>query len=279
MVNIYKITNNINQKVYIGQTILSIEERFKKHKKNSSYLKLKHLPLYQAFNKYKFENFSIELLEKIKIEKADEREIYWISYYNSYNSGGYNATLGGMGNRRITKNKKNYKNNKLYYTCLDCGKLVTKKNSRCIKCSNIIRTKPVPIEKELLKSLIRKETFVDISKMFNVSEKVVLKWCKKYNLPFRKKDINNITDENWNSNNYIVEIKEKIISEKNKPIPVYQYSKENNFIQKFPSSAEAARWLEKEGYVNGNLSGVRSHIREVITGKRKTAHGFIWKNL
>ena len=32
-------------------------------------------------------------------------------------------------------------------------------------------------------------TFVDISKIYNVSDKTISKWCKKYGLPYRKKDL------------------------------------------------------------------------------------------
>ena len=60
--------------------------------------------------------------------------------------------------------------------------------------------------------------------------------------------------------------------------PVKQYDKQGNYIQSFPSYAAAAQWLEDNGYVKGNLNGVRSHIGEVCKGKRKTAYKFIWKN-
>ena len=53
---IYKITNNINQKSYIGKTERSIEVRYKEHLRHRNYL---NLPLYKAFNKYGIENFSI----------------------------------------------------------------------------------------------------------------------------------------------------------------------------------------------------------------------------
>ena len=44
-------------------------------------------------------------------------------------------------------------------------------------------------------------------------------------------------------------------------------------VNYFESYADAARWLLKEGYANGNASGIRSHIGEVCKGKRKTAYG------
>lgn len=55
----------------------------------------KNHPLYMAMRKYGIENFIIEPIEECKQDKLNEREIYWIKYYNSYGTSGYNATLGG----------------------------------------------------------------------------------------------------------------------------------------------------------------------------------------
>lgn len=92
---IYKITNDINQKVYIGQTSKSIEERWSEHKADYAYNK-KNRPLYSAMLKYGFSHFHIEQIEECSQKDVQEREIYWIAYYNSYHNG-YNATKGGEG--------------------------------------------------------------------------------------------------------------------------------------------------------------------------------------
>ena len=92
MIGIYKITNKINGKVYIGQSI-DIKRRWKDHRthyKNGKY------PLYFAMIKYGIENFSFEVIEECEKEKLNDREIYWISFYNSNNkNNGYNLTNGG----------------------------------------------------------------------------------------------------------------------------------------------------------------------------------------
>lgn len=105
---IYKITNKINNKVYIGQTTLSIEQRWKYHVQDclSGKVNVEKRPLYEAMLKYGLENFSIELIEEVQdICELDAREIYYIKQYNSYigfeNSNGYNATLGGKSKRKI----------------------------------------------------------------------------------------------------------------------------------------------------------------------------------
>lgn len=90
---IYKITNNINQKSYIGKTMRDIDTRYKEHIRHSQYI---DLPLYRAFNKYGIENFTISQIEECDNNILDNREIYWINYYKTY-SNGYNCTAGGEG--------------------------------------------------------------------------------------------------------------------------------------------------------------------------------------
>ena len=92
---IYKITNDINDKIYIGKTAFQIEKRFKEHCQDSQRY-YENRPLYNAMNKYGIEHFKIEEIEQCNDEQSNEREQYWIKYYDSYNNG-YNATLGGEG--------------------------------------------------------------------------------------------------------------------------------------------------------------------------------------
>ena len=90
---IYKITNDINNKIYIGKTTRTLEVRFKEHCNNTSGCKS---ILYNAICKYGKEHFIIEKIEECEEDKLNERERYWIQYYNSYEQG-YNLTTGGDG--------------------------------------------------------------------------------------------------------------------------------------------------------------------------------------
>lgn len=94
---IYIIKNTINIKVYIGFTTMQIKERFKNHLKPSTIKKRGSYKIYNAIQKYDKKNFYIELIEdNIPVDKLNEREIYWIAYYDSYKNG-YNTTKGGNG--------------------------------------------------------------------------------------------------------------------------------------------------------------------------------------
>ena len=88
---IYKITNKINGKCYIGQTT-DYKRRFQEHK-SCGYGNENNKLLYYAFRKYGIDNFDFEVIEE-KTEKYNEKEKYWISYYDSFENG-YNMTEGG----------------------------------------------------------------------------------------------------------------------------------------------------------------------------------------
>lgn len=108
MMGIYKIENLINGKVYIGQSV-HIKKRWREHIAilNFPLLQIYKRPLYQSFIKYGLENFSFNIIEQCSKDLLNEREIYWIKYYNSCiywpNSNGYNLTIGGEGNTKITE--------------------------------------------------------------------------------------------------------------------------------------------------------------------------------
>ena len=126
IVYIYKITNNINGKCYIGQTSKTIEERWKEHINNSKRKNRKKNYLQNAILKYGKENFSIEEIEKCDISKLDEKEIYWIKFYDSFHNA-YNCTLGGDGGKILELDEdkviakyqelKNLKKTGAYFEC------------------------------------------------------------------------------------------------------------------------------------------------------------------
>ena len=98
---IYKIVNDINDKIYIGQTSRTIEERWKEHIKDSKNL---NYYLYASIRKHGIKHFKISKIEKYEsddksklLDILNEREVFWIDYFDAYHNG-YNQTLGGQNN-------------------------------------------------------------------------------------------------------------------------------------------------------------------------------------
>ena len=100
MAYIYKITNTLNNKSYIGKTEkLEPEKRWNEHLHNYKRTYTNKRPLYEALKKYGPDKFLFEILEET--DQPNEREIHYIALYNTYKEG-YNATIGGDGNSYIT---------------------------------------------------------------------------------------------------------------------------------------------------------------------------------
>lgn len=90
VIGIYKITNKLNNKIYIGQSN-NIQRRFSEHQTKGS---ISRIPVDVAIQKYGKENFSFEVIEECPLNELNEKESYWINYYNSITDG-YNCSIGG----------------------------------------------------------------------------------------------------------------------------------------------------------------------------------------
>lgn len=93
LIGIYKITNKINGKSYIGQSI-DIVQRWRSHRIKAYNTAEYNYPLYRAIRKYGIENFTFEVIQECSKEQLNELEQYYINYFNTF-SDGYNQTLGG----------------------------------------------------------------------------------------------------------------------------------------------------------------------------------------
>jgi group I intron endonuclease len=90
MIGIYKITNKINNKAYVGWSN-NIERRFKEHQTCGG---RSRIPLDLAIQKYGINNFTYEIIEECSIEELNERETYWITTLETHLTG-YNCNTGG----------------------------------------------------------------------------------------------------------------------------------------------------------------------------------------
>lgn len=100
---VYKITNKINGKIYIGKTESPLNERWSDHLSTAKTKNIGYSYIHKAINKYGKENFSIEIMEEVfSTELCKEKEVYWIALLKTnackYPNGiGYNLTDGGEG--------------------------------------------------------------------------------------------------------------------------------------------------------------------------------------
>ena len=115
MAYIYSITNNINQKKYIGKTSQTNPyTRWKQHLQHAkakdttvAYSSIHTMPIVRAISKHGESNFKFRVLEECTEESVNEREEHYIRKYNTADGAGYNCTYGGDG---IKKPKKYWSN-------------------------------------------------------------------------------------------------------------------------------------------------------------------------
>ena len=94
---VYKITNLVDGKCYVGKTKREIGQRFKEHQNADSCIG-------EAIRKYGAENFKIEVIEKCATaNKLEIREKYWIKKFNTQFPNGYNLVSGRLGNPKYKK--------------------------------------------------------------------------------------------------------------------------------------------------------------------------------
>ena len=97
---IYKLTNTVNGKAYVGLTTKTVEERFKEHC-NSKYV------IGKAIRKYGKDSFTVETLETVNdINKLGDYERFYIWLYDTIAPNGYNLTDGGESGFKMSEESK-----------------------------------------------------------------------------------------------------------------------------------------------------------------------------
>ena len=239
---IYITTNHINGKMYIGQ------KKYDKNNKWKSYLG-SGIALKRAIKKYGESNFSKDIIEECETkETLDEREKYWIDYYNAVESDDfYNIASGGDGGNTIVgysdEQLKEYKQRK---SQIHKNTVLKGEDSPCSKLTE----KEV---KEIISLLIDNVYTCDIAKKYDVKTSTIddiyfhRTWSeltKNIVFPSRKNN------------------KSRYIGKK-----VIQYDLNLKYINEYESAREAEK-ITGIGY---------KMISRVCNGQRPYTHGYIFK--
>lgn len=264
---IYKIWNEVNDNLYIGQTICALQQRWQKHLRDS---KERDTHLYFAMRKYGVEKFHIEQIEEVPDIALDEREKYWISYYNSYYDG-YNSTFGGEG--RPTSDITFEEVEGLWKQGYGISEIV-----------DILGTTKTVVRNRIYKSELysdeeaerrgRKNLYVKKQKGI-IQKTLDGKFIAYYESGVQAQEktgidrraISQALRNAGKSGGYVWEYAD--INQRNKSTSraVSQYSKEGKLLKTFNSVAEASK----------QTSVPTSGIYATCNGKQKTSGGYIWK--
>ena len=281
---IYKIENLFNHKIYIGQSI-NIEARFKKHKSCKD-----NFLIHKAIQKYGKENFSFDIIELCNQEELNEREIYWIDFYqscilNGLNKG-YNMNYGGSNGEGLKKGQpvEQYSLSGEYIktypsarqASLELG-ILPSSISNCIngksKTGGGYQWKKVNSDKIIssisnndkifYSKVIKYDLDGNILKVYNNLKEAAL------DINGSKSGICKACRKKVSYLNFLWKYEDdeqSLIIPKNK-FKIGQYDLDNNLINIFDSISQAGR----------ETSTSISNISAVCKGKRKTANNFIWK--
>jgi len=270
MAYIYKITNNINSKVYIGQTIKSVSERFSQHQYTARKIienpKLPqenrrfNMPIARAMAKHGIDNFFIEVVEECSLEQLDEKEIYWIHFFHSYDPQfGYNATLGGQ---------------------------LTRENVHISEANDIIKAfnegKSIRELKEIFHH--KDATILTLLRYYGaINDQTQLTNGRYISLPLQQlvidlykesHSIQSVADKTIFGVDMIKSILQSNGIAINRYLQIAQYDMNDNLIHVYNSQSEAGRMMAEQYHCSAK--GAANHISECCRDKRKTAVGFKW---
>ena len=198
MGNIYIIRNTINDKVYVGQTKLTVAQRFAIHVKPSYVKNRGNNPMYKDIAKYGKECFYAELLEdNVPDSEMDDREMYYIEKYDSIRKG-YNIRAGGKGGKSLMPKERQLAKFLLFVGAserkiAELMKVHPVTIQRMCKEMGIVINEP--LDEEKLTDLFHKGyTHEEIAEELNVNKATILRHCTKLGLNRRRESLNKRTD-------------------------------------------------------------------------------------
>lgn len=259
---VYKITNNVNGKIYIGQTRVTEPQRWQQHIWHAYNDSDNDSPLLcRAIKKYGKENFTRTILEECDNQFLNEREKHWINYFDSTNHDiGYNVAEGGEGHLK-------YSNEEIVKAYADFGSIAKaseaigmsrEQMSIRLQAMGIQTTREIPVCQYDLQGNFIKEysTMADAAKetntpLYHIREQGVYNkflWLHKNNTQTPKERLNQLSNLVHNL------------------LDIQQYNEFGELVAEFSNAAEASR---KTGI---NIS----NIKAASDGKQVSAGGFLW---
>lgn len=275
---IYKITNTVNGKVYIGKTTASVEDRWRWHKcayscKNRSYKSA----LYDAMKKYGKDKFVIEAIEECATKDLDDRERYWIAEYNSMRQG-YNLTTGGDGHNIIDDDEKaeilalwrdGYTQKEIYEIK---GRYI-KAIKRILYDGGVTREEILARQKSIYRSAYGKRVYVyDMEGNYITEFPSIMETAEELGLNYTSV-CNVLKGKYAYSHNYVFRYfkADKIEpTQRKKPrnTRVHQYSLDGYYIASYPSFLSASKAV---GLADGKTIKKSCHNKDIVSG------GYQWR--
>lgn len=269
---IYKITNSINSKVYIGQTIRTINQRWHGHK-HDSLTRGRETAIANAIRKHGHENFQIQLIEdNIPYSELDFKEIEYIKQYNCISPNGYNISYGGQAYRNEDERKRMSDRvlgdkNPMYGAFGELNPFYGKKHT----------DETIEVLSKKGKAVWGNMTDEDYSKKLLRLDEMRLKMIELHGGGFAGKSHSEESKSRISN-----KLKGKVFSEEHnrkisenstKKQRIVMLDKQGNFILEFESMSKACIYL-KENNIHKNPKA--GEISSACTKKRKTAYGHVW---
>lgn len=197
---IYALANTVNDKLYIGQTTRSVHERLMQHLKPCTLKERANYKIYQAIKEIGTENFyAYAIEENIPKDLLDEKEIYYIDKFDTYNNG-YNSTYGAD-TRIIHKQEDIDTVMRMYKEGYSTQQIADKFN---VCSTTVLRVASdigyhhnpyIEISKEELQECVDKNmSNQEIAYLYHTNKWTIQRRKRKYNIKSRKTYLTNRTD-------------------------------------------------------------------------------------
>lgn len=257
---IYLITNLLNEKKYVGQTIQKPENRFYYHKWNAN--NYSDYYIHRAIRKYRIENFSFEVIDDLSVssDELNEAEIEWIASYNTFFGDGYNMTSGGEQGKIVSEEtRKKMSESSKGQKSWNKGKTGVYSKETLQKMSNTQRGKKVS-----------KETKRKISEA-SKGEKNSF-YGKKHTNETRKK----ISKAKIGKKSSKETKLKQSLSMKNKFLGLKSNCSKKVIQIDKKTGEEITCWFSM-GIIQLELNINKAHISKCCNRKQKSAGGFVWR--